>query len=132
MRVGLTTGCFDALHSGHRHLLREASRQCDYLIVAVNTDDYCRRVKGPMRPVCSLENRLWSIIAYGETAGGHIAAIPFDGNDSLLASIIKPDVIFRGFDQSENQGTIPIIRICKGEPVSTTVLVKAHTRSPIK
>lgn len=127
MRVGLTTGCYDALHSGHRHLLLECLKQCDYLIVAVNTDEYCKRVKGPLRPVCNLEDRMWAIHAFCGDAS--IAVIPFDGNDSLLASIIKPDVIFRGFDQSESGSTIPIVRICKGEPVSTTVLVKSHTRS---
>lgn len=128
MKIGFTTGCFDALHSGHRHLLREASRHCGYLIVAVNDDAYCRRVKGPQRPICSLEDRIWAVIAYGEAIGGHLAVIPFDGNDSLLASFIRPDVIFRGFDQSESGSTIPIIRICKGEPISTTVLVKSHSR----
>lgn len=128
MRVGFCCGCFDALHSGHRHFLREAARQCDYLIVAVNTDLYCKSVKGPLRPVCSLGDRMWAVHAFGETVGGHFSVIPFDGNDSLLASIIKPDVIFRGFDQSESGSTIPIVRICKAGEISTTVLVKAHTR----
>lgn len=127
LRVGFTTGCFDALHSGHRHLLLECLKQCDYLIVAVNTDEYCRRVKGPLRPVCTLEDRMWAIHAFCGDAS--IAVIPFDGSDSLLAAIIKPDVIFRGFDQSESGSTIPIVRICKGGAVSTTVLVKSHTRS---
>lgn len=132
MKVGFCCGCFDSLHQGHKHLLREAARQCDYLIVAVNTDLYCSLTKGPGRPICPLEDRIWAINAYAETIGSHIAVIPFDGHDTLLASFIKPDVIFRGFDQSEIQGTIPIIRICKGEPISTTVLVKSHTRSPIR
>lgn len=132
MRIGLTTGCFDALHSGHHHLLDEALLQCDYLIIAVNTDLYCRRVKGPTRPICSLEDRMWALNDYFERGGGAAAVIPFDGNDSLLASIIKPDVIFRGFDQSETGSTIPIVRIGKGADISTTVLVKSHTRSPIK
>lgn len=132
MKVGFTTGCFDTLHSGHTYLLDQALLHCDYLVIAVNTDEYCRRVKGPMRPICSLEDRLWALNDYFDRGGGAAAIIPFDGNDNLLASIIKPDVIFRGFDQSESQGTIPVIRIGKGDPVSTTVLVEAHTRSPIK
>lgn len=132
MKVGFTTGCFDALHSGHKHLLDQALLQCDYLVIAVNTDAYCRRVKGPSRPLCSLEDRMWALNDYFECRGGAVAVLPFDGNDSLLASIIKPDVIFRGFDQSESGSTIPIVRVCKGEQISTTVLVKSHTRSPIK
>lgn len=132
MKVGFTTGCFDALHSGHKHLLDQALLQCDYLVVAVNTDQYCKRVKGPLRPICTLEDRMWEINAYYDRTGGQVAVIPFDGNDTLLASIIKPDVIFRGFDQSESGSTIPIVRICQGTPVSTTVLVESHTRSPTK
>jgi D-beta-D-heptose 7-phosphate kinase/D-beta-D-heptose 1-phosphate adenosyltransferase len=131
VKVGFTCGCFDALHSGHRHLLREAARQCDYLIVAVNDDNYCKR-KGVGRPICTLEDRMWAINAYGETVGGHFSVIPFDGNDTLLAAFIKPDVVFRGHDQSETCGTIPVIRIGKGEQISTTVLVKSHTRSILK
>lgn len=38
MKVGITFGAFDLLHPGHIMMLEEAKRQCDYLIVGLNTD----------------------------------------------------------------------------------------------
>ena len=38
MRVGITFSAFDLLHAGHIKMLEEAKRQCDYLIVGLQTD----------------------------------------------------------------------------------------------
>ena len=37
-RIGFTCSTFDLLHSGHIIMLEEAKRQCDYLIVGLQTD----------------------------------------------------------------------------------------------
>ena len=37
-RVGITFSAFDLLHAGHIKMLEEAKRQCDYLIVGLQTD----------------------------------------------------------------------------------------------
>ena len=38
MKVGITFSAFDLLHAGHIKMLEEAKRQCDYLIVGLQTD----------------------------------------------------------------------------------------------
>mgnify|MGYP003605811785 CR=1 FL=1 len=38
MKVGITFSAFDLLHAGHIKMLEEARRQCDYLIVGLQTD----------------------------------------------------------------------------------------------
>jgi glycerol-3-phosphate cytidylyltransferase len=38
MKTGITFSAFDLLHAGHITMLEEAKRQCDYLIVALQTD----------------------------------------------------------------------------------------------
>ena len=38
MVVGITFGVFDLLHAGHIMMLEEAKRNCDHLIVGLNTD----------------------------------------------------------------------------------------------
>jgi len=52
-RLVLTNGCFDLLHTGHVWYLEEARRCGDALVVAVNSDDSVRELKGPSRPVNS-------------------------------------------------------------------------------
>jgi glycerol-3-phosphate cytidylyltransferase len=50
--VGNTTGVFDMFDIGHLNILRNASRDCDYLIVGVPTDELAEQKKGrrPMVP----------------------------------------------------------------------------------
>lgn len=45
-KVGYIAGMFDILHAGHIHILKFAKSQCDYLIVAVGTDEFMLTRKG--------------------------------------------------------------------------------------
>jgi glycerol-3-phosphate cytidylyltransferase len=38
MKIGITCSCFDLFHAGHVKMLEEAKIQCDYLIIALQTD----------------------------------------------------------------------------------------------
>ena len=51
-------GAFDLLHKGHLHILFEAKKQGDILVVALNTDACIKRSKGANRPVKTLQDRL--------------------------------------------------------------------------
>ena len=50
-RLVLTNGCFDILHVGHVRYLRQARELGDVLVVALNSDESVRALKGPGRPV---------------------------------------------------------------------------------
>src|SRR5205809_6074265 len=52
-KLVMTNGCFDILHLGHVSYLEEARKLGDALLVAVNSDDSVRAIKGPDRPVNS-------------------------------------------------------------------------------
>ena len=46
-RIVFTNGVFDLLHPGHIQYLDAASKLGTHLIVALNSDDSVRRIKGP-------------------------------------------------------------------------------------
>jgi D-beta-D-heptose 7-phosphate kinase/D-beta-D-heptose 1-phosphate adenosyltransferase len=53
----LTNGCFDLVHLGHVQYLKRARALGDFLIVALNSDDSTRRIKGPLRPLVPQDER---------------------------------------------------------------------------
>jgi D-beta-D-heptose 7-phosphate kinase/D-beta-D-heptose 1-phosphate adenosyltransferase len=57
-RVVMTNGCFDILHPGHVQYLHQAKALGDILIVAVNTDESVKQLKGPTRPIHPLWHRM--------------------------------------------------------------------------
>lgn len=51
MKKVLVGGCFDLLHFGHIKFLEEAKKLGDHLIVALESDENVRRMKGATRPI---------------------------------------------------------------------------------
>jgi D-beta-D-heptose 7-phosphate kinase / D-beta-D-heptose 1-phosphate adenosyltransferase len=95
LKVGFTNGCFDIVHAGHIALLAAARAECDRLVVALNSDDSTRRLKGPQRPVNPLHDRSAVIAAVGSVD----AVISFDDETPIeLIRRLKPDVLIKGGD----------------------------------
>jgi D-beta-D-heptose 7-phosphate kinase/D-beta-D-heptose 1-phosphate adenosyltransferase len=99
LKVGFTNGCFDILHAGHVSLLAAARAQCDRLIVALNSDQSVRLLKGPPRPINSLDSRAKVIAAIR-----HVDCVTaFDEQTPLeLISRLIPDVLIKGGDYTES------------------------------
>lgn len=97
--IATINGSFDLLHAGHLHILYEASKQADLLILALNSDSSIRQYKGERRPIVPLEYRL-------EMA----AAIEFidyvtwfdELDPRALLEEIRPDVHVNGAEYGEN------------------------------
>jgi len=97
-RIVFTNGCFDILHIGHIRLLEEARRKGDRLIVAVNSDDSVRRLKGPERPIVGAAERARILAALGAVD----AVVTFDESTPLrLIKALRPDVLVKGGDYTE-------------------------------
>ena len=94
-RVVFTNGCFDILHAGHVSYLEQAREQGDRLIVAVNGDDSVTRLKGPGRPINSVERRMAVLAGLG--AVDWVVSFTEDTPERLL-SLLKPDILVKGGD----------------------------------
>ena len=49
--IGFTNGVFDCCHMGHLSSLMAARKECDVLVVGVNSDACVKRLKGEGRPI---------------------------------------------------------------------------------
>ena len=102
-RVGFTASSFDLLHAGHYMMLKDAKKQCDVLVVALQSDptlDESYRVqtggKNKNKPVQSFEER--KIQIEGCKYVDHV--IPYNTEADLLNILneLNPDVRILGSD----------------------------------
>lgn len=56
--IGMTSGVFDLFHYGHLHYIQRCRNQCDKLVVAVDSDEMARQVKGEGRPIMPQRERM--------------------------------------------------------------------------
>jgi D-beta-D-heptose 7-phosphate kinase / D-beta-D-heptose 1-phosphate adenosyltransferase len=94
-KIAFTNGCFDVLHAGHVQYLQEARAQGDALIVAVNSDESVRALKGPQRPLNSLEARV--MVLAGMQAVDYVTVFD-DLTPMRLIEELRPDVLVKGGD----------------------------------
>jgi D-beta-D-heptose 7-phosphate kinase/D-beta-D-heptose 1-phosphate adenosyltransferase len=95
--VVLTNGVFDLLHRGHVTYLREARSRGDALVVALNSDDSVRRLKGPQRPIVPLAERAETLLALACVD----AVTSFEEDTPLeVVRLLRPDVLVKGGDWS--------------------------------
>lgn len=109
-KLVLTNGIFDVLHPGHVEYLEYAKSFGDILIVALNTDESTRQLKGPTRPINGLEARM-RVIAGLQCVN---FVVPFEGLriDGLI-KVIQPKVWVKGGDytlESLDQGEVAAAR----------------------
>lgn len=96
-RVVFTNGCYDLLHPGHIRLLESARSLGDVLVLALNTDDSVRRLKGPSRPLLDQQRR--AELAVELEAVDAVVFFNEDTPRELIAELL-PDVLVKGADWS--------------------------------
>ncbi|NJC71753.1 D-glycero-beta-D-manno-heptose 1-phosphate adenylyltransferase [Planosporangium thailandense] len=124
-RIVFTNGCFDVLHRGHVGYLNQAKRLGDVLIVAVNSDDSVRRLKGPERPVNPVEDRVAVLAALA--CVDHVVIFEEDSPANLIA-LVQPDLYVKGGDYRPE--TIPeaaLVRKLGGEVLTLDYLPDRST-----
>src|SRR5690349_14764237 len=101
-RVVLANGCFDVLHVGHARYLEGARREGDVLVVAINSDDSVRSLKGEGRPILPAEAR--ARLVAGLAAVNYVVVFEEPDVTGLL-STLRPDVHAKGTDYTTE--TVP-------------------------
>jgi len=88
-----TSGCFDIIHPSHVHLIRQAARLGDILVVGLNSDESVKTLKGPDRPVNSQEDRALVLLGI---KGVQYVIIFGEKRPTEAIRRIKPDVVVKG------------------------------------
>jgi D-glycero-beta-D-manno-heptose 1-phosphate adenylyltransferase len=128
--VVFTNGCFDLLHRGHVHLLREAKTLGDLLIVAINSDTSVKAIKGPARPILPEADRL-ELVAAMEMVDYVVLFKEPDPYNTIAA--LRPKVLVKGGDWTSEEivgsdivrgdgGKIVVLPYLKG--FSTTEIIE--------
>jgi rfaE bifunctional protein nucleotidyltransferase chain/domain len=95
-----TNGVFDILHVGHVRYLAEAGALGDALVVAVNSDDSTRELKGANRPINSESDRAEVLAAL--EAVTYVTVFSELSPRALIAALL-PDVLVKGGDYALDQ-----------------------------
>lgn len=129
-KVVMTNGCFDIIHPGHVTYLKQAKALGNKLIVAVNSDDSVKRLKGDSRPINTLEDRI--AVLSGLSSVDYVVSFGEDTPQKLISRIL-PDILVKGGDYKveeiaghkeviANGGKVVIIPFVEGK--STTSIVR--------
>ncbi|OOF69649.1 bifunctional D-glycero-beta-D-manno-heptose-7-phosphate kinase/D-glycero-beta-D-manno-heptose 1-phosphate adenylyltransferase HldE [Rodentibacter caecimuris] len=94
-KIVMTNGCFDILHPGHVSYLENARKLGDRLIVAVNSDESVKRLKGENRPINDLNTRM-AVLA-GLSSVDWLVPFSEDTPQRLIGDIL-PDLLVKGGD----------------------------------
>jgi rfaE bifunctional protein nucleotidyltransferase chain/domain len=94
-KITLANGCFDLLHVGHVRYLQAAKQLGGRLIVAINSDDSVRALKGEGRPIMPAEERAEILAALSDVD----AVVIFSEPDvRALVREIRPNIHAKGTD----------------------------------
>jgi rfaE bifunctional protein nucleotidyltransferase chain/domain len=102
--VGLTSGCFDIVHEGHIANLKRCKQNCDNLFVCLSSDTQIKNLKGDLRPINNINDRINmlinfdfidKIILYEET--DYVSERELDN----IMNIINPTTWFKGTDYTK-------------------------------
>lgn len=135
-KIVFTNGCFDIIHSGHIHTLSEAKNKGTKLIVAINSDDSIKSLKGENRPIQNEKQRSLIIASlfFVDFVVIFEEATPFN-----LIKTLKPDVLVKGGDYKiseiigadiviKNGGTVEMIPFLEGFSTTDTIRKILNTK----
>lgn len=137
-RITLANGGFDLLHVGHVRYLRGAKALGGRLVVAVNSDESVRALKGEGRPIMPAEERAEIVAALADVD----AVVIFPELDvRAIIRDIRPEIHAKGTDYtadsvperdvlSEYGGRVEIVGDSKDHSTSEIIRSRLSPREP--
>jgi D-beta-D-heptose 7-phosphate kinase/D-beta-D-heptose 1-phosphate adenosyltransferase len=101
MKRVFVNGTFDVLHLGHLAMLNYAKTLGNHLVVAIDSDERVKRLKGPSRPINNVNER--KVMLENLKAVDQVEI--FDTDEDLINIIKTCDIMVKGGDYK----TLPII-----------------------
>jgi rfaE bifunctional protein nucleotidyltransferase chain/domain len=98
-QIVLTNGCFDLLHVGHTRYLEGAKALGGFLVVAINSDEQARKLKGDGRPFQPEAERAEIVASLR-----YVDAVTIFDEPTVeeIIRTIHPDIHAKGTDYTEN------------------------------
>lgn len=136
-KVVMTNGCFDLLHIGHITYLQQAKALGDRLIVAVNSDESVKILKGDSRPINDLQARI-AVLAALECVDWVVEFT--EETPERIYNRLLPDVLVKGGDYKPedivgsaaviaNGGAVKILSFVEGYSTSKLIEKSHHSKS---
>jgi len=137
-RITLANGCFDLLHVGHVRYLHAAKGLGGRLVVALNSDESVRSLKGEGRPLMPAEERAEILAALADVD----AVVIFRERDvRAIIREIHPDIHAKGTDYTaesvpegdvvrEYGGQVAIVGDPKNHSASEIIRTRLTPRKP--
>lgn len=98
--IGFTNGCFDIMHPGHIDFLNRCKKNCDFLIVGLNSDNSVKKLKGMSRPIINQKFRAFQLVNLSSVN----LVIIFNKKTPIeLIKFIKPHILLKGHEYKKNQ-----------------------------
>ncbi len=130
-----TNGCFDIIHVGHLDLLKRCREMGNIVIVGLNSDASIARLKGPERPINTLEKRIAFLKAL--TYVDYIVVFEEDTPAELLAQL-RPSILVKGGDYTVEQlvgreyaGEVCIVPFISGYSSTSVIRAAQANRHPM-
>ncbi|MCX7697592.1 MAG: D-glycero-beta-D-manno-heptose 1-phosphate adenylyltransferase [Bacteroidales bacterium] len=127
-KIVFTNGCFDIVHPGHIHYLMEASELGDILVVAINSDDSVRRLKGPTRPIIPEKERCLHMASFEFV--DYVLIFDEDTPENII-KLIQPDVLVKGSDYRIDEIAGASYVLQQGGKVITIPLIEGYSTTSL-
>lgn len=98
-----TNGCFDLLHLGHVRYLQEARQLGDFLVLALNSDESTRILKGSGRPLVAEDERAEILAAL--TCIDYVTIFR-ETTANTLIELVQPAIYVKGGDYAGAESDI--------------------------